>query len=65
MQWPVALGTELNMVELPETGGERTFGPVGSITEFDPEATFRRRRGSRRLVVGRMISSKEHRVDVS
>jgi hypothetical protein len=41
MQWLVALGTELKMVELPETGGERTFGPVGSITEFDPEPTFR------------------------
>jgi hypothetical protein len=30
------LGTELKMAGLPETGGERTFGRVGSITEFDP-----------------------------
>jgi hypothetical protein len=33
-------GTKLKMAELPETSGERTLGPVGSITEFDPQETF-------------------------
>jgi hypothetical protein len=33
-------GTKLKMAELPETSGERTLGPVGSITEFDPFQTF-------------------------
>jgi hypothetical protein len=31
-----ALGTELKMSELSETGGSGTFGLVGSMTEFDP-----------------------------